>query len=322
MGRQTEERNATIAAAAETAVAAANGANGTNGNHGNNVNGGNPGQGQGVTPTSGHVGAVPDHHPSSETPSVLLLVAVRSLAPARGRRHRPSSPFSSPVHPAIGRAGAVSDQIRRGAARSASDAAAALLSAQLRAARHRWLAVHAPTQLFLLPPLLFVGARPAATAARSSAARRPPWPPSIWPVAAVAAAAPARPPVPPSPVLAYPLLRLASHHCAPPSWPPLPSPARHHHPVLRLALSPALLLPAPLWPPPCCLLLRASAPPLFLAVALAGSVLHCPAKQPLALLFRRRRSCFSLIPCPPSQPPLALLSQRRRGCFGFFLRCP
>ncbi|XP_056172372.1 vegetative cell wall protein gp1-like [Syzygium oleosum] len=46
MGRQTEERNATVAAAAEAVVAAANGANGNNGNHGNNGNAGNPGQGQ------------------------------------------------------------------------------------------------------------------------------------------------------------------------------------------------------------------------------------------------------------------------------------
>ncbi|XP_056162535.1 uncharacterized protein LOC130136287 [Syzygium oleosum] len=46
MGRQTEERNATIAAAAEAAVAAANGANGNNGNNGNHGNDGHPAQGQ------------------------------------------------------------------------------------------------------------------------------------------------------------------------------------------------------------------------------------------------------------------------------------
>ncbi|XP_056173135.1 uncharacterized protein LOC130139663 [Syzygium oleosum] len=43
MGRQTEERNATVAAAAEAAVAAAIGANGNNGSNGND---GNPAQGQ------------------------------------------------------------------------------------------------------------------------------------------------------------------------------------------------------------------------------------------------------------------------------------
>ncbi|KAI6668640.1 hypothetical protein NL676_010807 [Syzygium grande] len=178
------------------------------------------------------------------------------------------------------------------------------------------------TQLFLLPPLLFVGARPAATAARPSAARRPPWPLSIWPVAAVAAAAPARPPFP------LPLFWLT------------PAPPRQPSPCAAVSAAAALTgSPPPSRPPPysvagpatagadvattvLSLLLRPSAPPLFLAAALAGSVLRRPAKQPLPLPFRRRRSCFSPIPCPPSQPPFALLSRRRRGCFGFFLRCP